>query len=350
MQVMEAAAQSQPSQPPCAELVGLQFGLATHDDYVGFSVLEKRRKGQPRDELNSLKDPRLGIPVTDDICATCGGINYHECTGHFGHLELTQPIYHPNHVPLLQRILQKTCLACGLPRLKKKGQGTPAGTDVLNADVTQTTTSSRRPCKHCSPGYPDYRSILVKILPVKGRKKDDVAQTLVLEVQGADREDEFRLPNDFWVNITGADPLDDEPAVPKRHFLSASEALKILRKIPESAIGKLGMNGLVARPEGLVMKCVPVPPNCIRIAEHKFPDHMAEVRFGSDRVTRTLQNLLTEIKRNHRTRGGTATQRAKRDESRALQILTAEYLREKGAPKKRFFYLQIEIRSIKNSQ
>ncbi|KAG0566264.1 hypothetical protein KC19_7G050700 [Ceratodon purpureus] len=333
MQVMEAAAQSQPSQPPCAELVGLQFGLATHDDYVGFSVLEKRRKGQPRDELNSLKDPRLGIPVTDDICATCGGINYHECTGHFGHLELTQPIYHPNHVPLLQRILQKTCLACGLPRLKKKGQGTPAGTDVLNADVTQTTTSSRRPCKHCSPGYPDYRSILVKILPVKGRKKDDVAQTLVLEVQGADREDEFRLPNDFWENITGADPLDDEPAVPKRHFLSASEALKILRKIPESAIGKLGMNGLVARPEGLVMKCVPVPPNCIRIAEHKFPDHMAEVRFGSDRVTRTLQNLLTEIKRNHRTRGGTATQRAKRDESRALQILTAEYLREKGAPK-----------------
>ncbi|KAG0566496.1 hypothetical protein KC19_7G068200 [Ceratodon purpureus] len=461
MQVMEAAAQSQPSQPPCAELVALQFGLATHDEYVGFSVLEQRRKGQPRDELNSLKDPRLGIPAIDDICATCGGINYHECTGHFGHLELTQPIFHPNHMRLVQRILQKICLACGLPRLKKKKlfgeeavnrkqkpqvndledtngeeeppivveadlvendangrvillssddeeelprdilrvangpmdflvgstsepgimaelprlrshkskgkahangsspaeapkssrkkfagvksrstkdlgkifKGTPAGMDVLNADVTQTTRSSRRPCKHCSPGYPDYRSILVKILFIKGKKKDDVAQSLVLEVQGADREDEFGLPNDFWKKITGADPLDDEPAVPKRHFLSASEALKILRKIPESAIGKLGMNGLVARPEGLVMKCVPVPPNCIRIAEHKYSNHTTKVRFGSDRVTRTLQNLLTEINRIHRTRGGKAVQRARRDESRALQILTAEYLREKGAPK-----------------
>lgn len=52
-----------------------------------------------------------------------------------------------------------------------------------------------------------------------------------------------------------------------------------------------------------------------------------------DRVTRTLQNLLTEINRIHRTRGGKAMQRAQRDESKALQILTAEYLREKGAPK-----------------
>ncbi|KAG0610587.1 hypothetical protein M758_7G077400 [Ceratodon purpureus] len=132
MQVMEAAAQSQPSQPPCAELAGHQFGLATHDEYVRFSVLEQRRKGQPRDEprdeLNSLKDPRLGIPVTDDIsCATCGGINYQECTGHFGHLELTQ--LHPNHMRLVQRILQRICLACGRPRLKKKK---PLGEEAVN--------------------------------------------------------------------------------------------------------------------------------------------------------------------------------------------------------------------------
>lgn len=34
MQVMEAAARSQPAQPPNADLVGLQFGLATANEFV----------------------------------------------------------------------------------------------------------------------------------------------------------------------------------------------------------------------------------------------------------------------------------------------------------------------------
>lgn len=55
--------------------------------------------------------------------------------------------------------------------------------------------------------------------------------------------------------------------------------------------------------------------------------------FVQDKVTRTLQNLVTEINRIQKTRGGKAMQRAQRDESKALQILTSEYLREKGAPK-----------------
>lgn len=52
-----------------------------------------------------------------------------------------------------------------------------------------------------------------------------------------------------------------------------------------------------------------------------------------DNVTRTLQNLVTEIGRIHRTRTGKAMSRAQREESTALQILTSQYLREKGAPK-----------------
>lgn len=52
-----------------------------------------------------------------------------------------------------------------------------------------------------------------------------------------------------------------------------------------------------------------------------------------DNVTRTLQNLVTEIGRIHKTRTGKAMSRAQKEESTALQILTAEYLREKGAPK-----------------
>lgn len=113
--------------------------------------------------------------------------------------------------------------------LGKIYKGTPAGLDVLNADTLRTARSSRTStCLHCSPGYPDYRSILVKILPVKGRKKDDVSQILLLEVQGADREDEFDLPDNFWAFIKGAGPQDDESEVPKRRVLTASEVNSLL--------------------------------------------------------------------------------------------------------------------------
>lgn len=50
-------------------------------------------------------------------------------------------------------------------------------------------------------------------------------------------------------------------------------------------------------------------------------------------MTRTLQNLVSEIGRIHRTRTGKAMSRAQKGEATALQILTAHYLREKGAPK-----------------
>lgn len=62
----------------------------------------------------------------------------------------------------------------------------------------------------------------------KGRKKDDVSQILLLEVQGADREDEFDLPDNFWAFLQGAARQDDESVVPKRHILTPSEVDSML--------------------------------------------------------------------------------------------------------------------------
>lgn len=48
------------------------------------------------------------------------------------------------------------------------------------------------------------------------------------------------------------------------------QALKILKKIPESALERLGMHAKVALPEALIIECVPVPPNCTRIQDDIF--------------------------------------------------------------------------------
>jgi len=106
----------QPPDPPLAELVGIQFGMLAAKEIINFSVLEKGKSVRTPKEL---WDPRLGQPV-EDRCATCGGRNTDECTGHFAHVDLSQPIFHPNHMRLLQHVLQKICLGCGVPLVKKK--------------------------------------------------------------------------------------------------------------------------------------------------------------------------------------------------------------------------------------
>jgi hypothetical protein len=93
--------------------------------------------------------------------------------------------------------------------------------DVLDADSLKPSTSSK--CKHCSPDCPDYRPILVKILPVKGRKNDRY-EILRLEVQPSKKEEYGLLPGDFW-DFLGrpAYPKDKDPKVPIKHDLSPAE-------------------------------------------------------------------------------------------------------------------------------
>jgi hypothetical protein len=52
-----------------------------------------------------------------------------------------------------------------------------------------------------------------------------------------------------------------------------------------------------------------------------------------DRATRSLQTLVNEVARIRSTRSGKPTWRAGRDEFKLLQSITANYFRERGAPK-----------------
>ena len=61
---------------------------------------------------NGVYDPRLG-PATSDSppCATCA-LRYLGCPGHFGHIELCVPLYHPLLFGKLVEILRMKCLHC----------------------------------------------------------------------------------------------------------------------------------------------------------------------------------------------------------------------------------------------
>jgi DNA-directed RNA polymerase II subunit RPB1 len=87
------------SEAPLKTVQEIQFGLFSPEETKNMSVChieypetmdEQRQKPRER----GLNDPKLGSIDRAFKCATCGE-NMTECPGHFGHIELAVPVFHP---------------------------------------------------------------------------------------------------------------------------------------------------------------------------------------------------------------------------------------------------------------
>ena len=60
---------------------------------------------------NGLADPMLGTTGIGERCASCGQSSVY-CPGHFGHVELPLPLYHPMFFQLMMKLLTGSCFTC----------------------------------------------------------------------------------------------------------------------------------------------------------------------------------------------------------------------------------------------
>lgn len=77
----------------------IQFGLFSPEEIKNMSVCHieyaetmDEQRNRPREK--GLNDPKLGTIDRAYKCGTCGE-DMAECPGHFGHIELAAPVYHP---------------------------------------------------------------------------------------------------------------------------------------------------------------------------------------------------------------------------------------------------------------
>lgn len=105
------------SDAPLRTIQEIQFGLLSPEEIKNMSVAhilypetmdESRMK--PRD--GGLNDPRLGSIDRQFKCATCDQ-NMSECPGHFGHIELATPVFHPGFIKKVKKLLEMVCHNCG---------------------------------------------------------------------------------------------------------------------------------------------------------------------------------------------------------------------------------------------
>lgn len=101
--------------PIPSTVAGISFSFLTTQDIRRISVKQIVNPvlldDLNRPNIGGLYDPALGPSDQKDICATCR-LNYFTCPGHFGHIKLPAPVYHPLFMVHMYDLLRGTCMFC----------------------------------------------------------------------------------------------------------------------------------------------------------------------------------------------------------------------------------------------
>jgi DNA-directed RNA polymerase subunit A' len=177
-----------------------------------------------------LMDGRLGTLEPGQKCLTCGNTAA-RCPGHFGHIELAEPVLHIAFIDNIHKLLLATCRSCS--RLKLPQEDLDVYVQIRKKEAAYTIISQKRipeeildkakkakECPHC--GKPQYDLIFTK--PTIFIEKTEIGEHRLLPITIRERFTQIR-----------------------------DEDLKLLGYDPNTA-----------RPEWFILQVLPVPPVTVR--------------------------------------------------------------------------------------
>ncbi len=177
-----------------------------------------------------LMDGRLGTLEAGQKCLTCGNTAA-RCPGHFGHIELAEPVLHIAFIDNIHKLLLSTCRSCG--RLKVPQEELDAYRAIKLKNAAHTVVSQKRiperiiekarkakECPHC--GKAQYDLIFTK--PTIFVEKTEIGEHRLLPITIRER----------------------------------------FSQIPDEDLELLSYDPATARPEWFVLQALPVPPVTVR--------------------------------------------------------------------------------------
>ena len=100
-------------------IIGVQFGIANPEEIAKRSVVQVTTDKTYQAEKpvpNGVFDARFGVIENGKVCPTCKQTNI-LCPGHFGHIQLSRPVYLYQFIDPLIKVLQLVCHSCSIPYL-----------------------------------------------------------------------------------------------------------------------------------------------------------------------------------------------------------------------------------------
>ncbi|XP_038050606.1 DNA-directed RNA polymerase II subunit RPB1-like isoform X1 [Patiria miniata] len=281
------ALQFHDSKAPMRDVRRVQFGVLSPQEMRRMSVVEGGIKyaevmegGKPK--LGGLMDPRQGCVDRASRCQTCA-CNQVDCPGHFAHIELAKPVFHPGFLTKTVKILRCVCFFCSKMLVD---QNHPKVKEILSK----------------SKGFP--RKRLAHIYDVCRTKKiceggEEMDQTFNADL--AKREGEAPEPRNqghggcgryqpqirrAGLDLTAEWKHVNEDTQERKIALTAERVHEIFKRISDEESLILGMDPKFTRPDWIIITVMPVPPLCVR---------PAVVMFGSARNQDDLTHKLADI-------------------------------------------------------
>ncbi len=289
----------------------IEFSIFGNEEIKSISALDKDSGGINIPDLydnlepkrDGLIDPRLGTTDNHIDCATCG-LNSTYCVGHFGHIDLAEPVFHLGFILYIKKILSCICLKCSklliykneieIADMLKNKSGKSRLTEIRN--LTKNVTYCQKANYGC--GTP-----VSKIKYEK--KKQTAAINLISET------------------IIGTDEQGGEKKS-IRQILTPDIIYDIFKNISDIDCEILGMNPKLSRPEMMIQKVFPVPP--VQMRPSAKVDSLASSTREDD-LTHMLANIIKanlRVKR-HRETMNEETAKYASDLVSVLQFHTATY-------------------------
>ncbi|MCI0560498.1 MAG: DNA-directed RNA polymerase subunit A' [Nitrososphaera sp.] len=215
-------------------LGGIKFSVWSPTEVRKFSVAEVTapetydEDGMP--VQGGLMDNRLGTLEPGQKCATCGNTSA-KCPGHFGHIELAEPVLHIAFVDDIHKLLLITCRSCNRIKMEQEDlakykaiRDAKAAYAVITLENIKDEIIEKakkvKVCPHC--GKDQYDLIFTK--PTIFVEKTDAGENRLLPITIRER----------------------------------------LSHIPDDDLSLLGYDPKTARPEWFVLQVLPVPPVTVR--------------------------------------------------------------------------------------
>ena len=288
-------------------------------DSDGIQIAELYDNTEPK--KNGLIDTRLGITDGNQRCGTCG-LNTDYCGGHFGHIDLAEPVFHIGYYDVIIKILRCICIRCSkllihkneneLIKMLQKKTGRSRLMELK--DVIKNTS-------HCLVKFNGCGAPVPKIMP-------DLKKTGTLSINA-----EYISPS-----------KDDDKTAGVIEVLTPSMIYKILKNISDNDCYVLGLDPTKNRPEDLIHTCFAVPPVQVR------PTYRSDLMASTQSEDQLTVKLTEIVKANNRMKKqksiSDSTNEYYQDHVNYLQYHIATYIQNEGMALPASEHKGIAIKSI----
>jgi DNA-directed RNA polymerase II subunit RPB1 len=217
---------------------GIRFCILSPEEIKRLSVAEIYKTDTyvaTEPVVNGLFDPRMGVLDHNKVCQTCEQKNTF-CPGHFGHINLSKPVFYIQFFDVVKKLLKCVCFRCSKLLLNPDS-------DQVKAILNRKYSRQKR------------WELLYKLC---SKIKRCGAETM--DGCGAKQPDKiYREP--IVKIIMEWKELAEES---RKQVMSAEEILRILKRISDKDAEILGFSKKYNRPEWMICTVLAVPPPAVR--------------------------------------------------------------------------------------